>query len=58
MSPLTEIVRVDAPDPPEMFELLIVTVGPDGETDALSVTARVNPLLGVIVIMVDPEMNG
>jgi len=41
-----------------MFELLSVTMGPDGETDALNVTMPVKPLFGVMVIMVASEMNG
>ena len=36
-------VRVDVPDPPEMFEILTVAMGPVGETDVLSVTVPVNP---------------
>jgi hypothetical protein len=51
-------VRVDLPDPPEMFELLTAALGPVGETDVLSVTAPANPLLGSIVMMVTPEIEG
>lgn len=50
------MVRVDVPEPPETLELLIVALGPDGETDVLSVTVPVNPLLGLTVILAVPEL--
>jgi hypothetical protein len=54
----TKTVRLEVPEPPGMFELLNVTVGPDGETDTLNVTLPVKPLLGVMVMIVASGMNG
>ncbi len=52
------MVSVEVPEPVEMFELLIVALGPDGETDVLSVTVPANPLLGIIVIVAVSDLPG
>ena len=50
------IVRVDVPEPPNIDGLLSVAVGPDGETEVVSVTVPEKPPDGVTVMVAVPEL--